>query len=686
MTEPTLPQQYVRTRRFSLGAPRDARISPAGDRVVFLRSQSGADPVTCLWQLDVATGHERLVADPAWLAEDDVPDEERRRRERARESAGGVVAYAADRDLDLVAFALGGNVFWTRLSEVEVGVTQLPTAAPAIDPRPDPTGTWVAYVCQRALRVLRLDGSDDRTLAEPEGAEVSYGLAEFVAAEEMGRSQGYWWAPDGSRLLVARVDESPVQRWYIADPANPATPPVNVAYPAAGTANAEVSLWVIGLDGSRVAVQWDHQGFEYVVAVHWHDTGLLVVVQSRDQQTVRLLQVDPDTGATTVRREDHDPAWLEIVPGVPAVLAGGALVWTADLADTRRLLVDDVPVTPPGLQVRAVLDVDGDEVLFAGSEDPTEVHVWSWSVAGGLVRRTAVPGVHGGRQSGGTLVLTTRAWDGTRMTVQPRGGTATTITSYAETPVLIPRVQLMRAGERELCTAVLLPTWHRPGSGPLPVLMDPYGGPAAQMVMAARNGYLISQWFADQGFAVVVADGRGTPGRGPAWERSIHRDIGDPVLQDQVDALRAAAQQHPDLDLTRVGIRGWSFGGYLAALAVLRRPDVFHTAVAGAPVTDQRLYDTHYQERYLGHPDQDPQVYDSCSLIADAPRLVRPLMLVHGLADDNVSVAHTLRLSAALLAAGRPHTVLPLSGVTHMANQEDLLLLELDFLRRSLAR
>jgi len=685
VSEPTLPQQYVRTRRFSLGAPRDARISPAGDRVVFLRSQSGVDPVTCLWQLDVAAGHERLVADPACLAEDDVPDEERRRRERARESAGGVVAYAADRDLDVVAFALGGNVFWTRLSEVEVGVTQLPTAAPALDPRPDPTGTWVAYVCQRALRVLRLDASDDRTLAEPEGAEVSYGLAEFVAAEEMGRSQGYWWAPDGLRLLVARVDESPVQRWYIADPANPATPPVTVAYPAAGTANAEVSLWVIGLDGARVAVQWDRQGFEYVVAAHWHDTGLLVVVQSRDQQTVRLLQVDPDTGATTVRREDHDPAWLEIVPGVPAVL-GGALVWTADLADTRRLLVDDVPVTPPGLQVRAVLDVDGDEVLFAGSQDPTEVHVWSWSVAGGLTRRTAVPGVHGGRQSGGTLVLTTRAWDGTRMTVQPRGGTATTITSYAETPVLIPRVQLMRAGERELCTAVLLPTWHLPGSGPLPVLMDPYGGPAAQMVMAARNGYLISQWFAEQGFAVVVADGRGTPGRGPAWERSIHRDIGDPVLQDQVDALHAAAQQHPDLDLTRVGIRGWSFGGYLAALAVLRRPDVFHAAVAGAPVTDQRLYDTHYQERYLGHPGQDPQVYDSCSLIADAPGLERPLMLVHGLADDNVSVAHTLRLSAALLAAGRPHTVLPLSGVTHMANQEDLLLLELDFLRRSLAR
>ena len=685
VTEPNLLQQYVRTRRFTLGVPRDVTITPAGDRVVFLRSQGGADPMTCLWVMDVASGEEQLVTDPGLLVEDAEPEEERRRRERARETAGGVVAYATDRVVDVLAFALGGRVFWTRLGDVGVGVRQLPAATPAMDPRPDPTGTWVAYVCEGALRILRVDGSGDRTLAEPEAPQVTYGLAEFVAAEEMGRLRGYWWAPDGSRLLVARVDESPIQRWYLADPANPATRPVNVAYPAAGTANAHVSLWIIGLDGARVAVQCEREAFEYVVTVHWHDAGLLLLVQSRDQRTMRLLQVDPDNGATTVRRQDHDAAWLEIVPGVPAVMAGGALVWTADQDATRRLLVDDEPVTPPGLQVRAVLDVDGDEVLFTASEEPTEVHVWAWSSAGGLVRRSSKPGVHSGRQSGGTLVLTERSWDGTRMTVQQRGGTATPITSYAETPVLAPRVQLMRAGERELRTAVLLPTWHTPGSGPLPVLMDPYGGPAMQRVVSARNGYLISQWFAEQGFAVVVVDGRGTPGRGPAWERTIRGDIGAPVLQDQVDALHAAAQHHCDLDLTRVGIRGWSFGGYLAALAVLRRPDVFHVAVAGAPVTDQRLYDTHYQERYLGHPDQDPQAYDRCSLISDAPMLQRPLMLVHGLADDNVSVAHTLRLSSALLAAGRPHTVLPLSGVTHMANQQDLLLLELDFLRHSLA-
>ncbi len=207
------------------------------------------------------------------------------------------------------------------------------------------------------------------------------------------------------------------------------------------------------------------------------------------------------------------------------------------------------------------------------------------------------------------------------------------------------------------------------------------------MVVQAHNAFLSSQWFADQGFAVVVADGRGTPGRSPAWEKSIAFDFAGPTLEDQVEAVQALAAEFP-LDLGKVAIRGWSYGGYLSALAVLRRPDVFHAAVAGAPVTDFALYDTHYTERYLGHPGERPEVYRAQSLIEDAAKLERPLMLIHGLADDNVVAAHTLRLSSALLAAGRPHTVLPLSGVTHMTPQEqvaeNLLLLQVDFLKESL--
>ena len=259
------------------------------------------------------------------------------------------------------------------------------------------------------------------------------------------------------------------------------------------------------------------------------------------------------------------------------------------------------------------------------------------------------------------------------------------VASLAASPGLVPRPRLLRAGPRQLRCALLLP---EPSAERLPVLLDPYGGPHHRQVLAARDRFLVSQWFADQGFAVLVTDGRGTPGRGPAWERAVWRDLAGPVLDDQVEALAAVAADHPELDLGRVAIRGWSFGGYLAALAVLRRPDVFHAAVAGAPVTDWRLYDTHYTERYLGHPAADPDAYRRSSVLADAAKLERPLLLVHGLADDNVVAAHTLRLSGLLLAAGRPHNVLPLSGVTHLAAQEteaeSLLHLQLGFLRDAL--
>jgi dipeptidyl-peptidase-4 len=258
------------------------------------------------------------------------------------------------------------------------------------------------------------------------------------------------------------------------------------------------------------------------------------------------------------------------------------------------------------------------------------------------------------------------------------------------TPVCEPRITWLRAGEREIRTALLLPSWHRPGGDALPVLMAPYGGPAMLLAVRARQWWLCeAQWFAENGFAVVVADGRGTPGRGPAWDKTVHGDTLTAPLDDQVTALRAAAAHCPDLDLARVGIRGWSYGGTLAAAAVLRRPEVFHAAVSGAAPSDQRLYDTHWRERFLGHPDEEPENYERSSPIRDAARLTRPLLLVHGLADDNVVAAHTLRMSAALLAAGRPHQVLPVSGATHApadeAVVEGLLRHQLRFLREALA-
>jgi dipeptidyl-peptidase 4 len=687
----SLPAQLARTRRFTLGAPHHFTLTPDGATVLFLRSRGGDDRAGCLWALDLSSGKERLLADPAELTSgsaEKVPEEERTRRERAREQGTSIVAYAADAAATLVAFALSGSL-WT-VDTAGGRIRRLPAGGAAVDPRPDPTGRWIAYAAGGALRVIGADGTADRAVAVPDGPDVTFGLAEHVAAESMGRDRGYWWAPDGQRLLAARVDSAAVACWYVTDPADPGRPPRAVRYPAAGTANATVTLWITGLDGRRTEARWDTGAFEYVPAAGWDDHGPYAAVQSRDQRTVRLLGIDPADGTTRLLAEQRDQCWVQLVPGLPARTGSGAVVGHADLAGTRHLTMDGAAVTPPGLQLWAVLGVDGDEVLFTASDEPTQIHLWSYRAGDGARRLSTEPGAHSGMRRGGTLVHVahTVSHPAGRVTAARAGEPAVAIVSLAQRPVQDLHATPLVLGRRELRSMLYLPSWHRPGGGQLPVLLDPYGGPGGQRVTADPGWWsFTSQWFAEQGFAVLVTDGRGTPGRGPEWEREVYGDIFGPVLADQVTALTEAARAHPELDLARVGIRGWSFGGSLAALAVLRRPDVFHAAVAGAGVTDQRLYDTHWRERFLGHPAHHPERYDACSLLREAPKLTRPLLLIHGLADDNVFPANTLRLSSALLAAGRPHEVLLLSGATHQAQStigENLLGHQVRFLQRHL--
>jgi dipeptidyl-peptidase-4 len=685
----TFPRQSARTQRFTLGAPRDVTVSGDGSLVAFLRSSGPEDPVTALWVLDVAGAGERCVADPRELLSDadgDLPPEERARRERARESAAGITAYATDAEHRVAAAALAGQLVVADLRAGTARLLEVP--GPVIDPRPDPTGRRVAWVRGDELWVVELaDPTGARPLAADDDPLVRWGLAEFAAAEEMDRYRGYWWAPDGEALLVARVDEHPVQRWWIADPAEPGRPPTEVRYPAAGTPNADVTAWLVALDGTRTEVLWDRIGWPYLVQAGWDDHGPLLALEPRDQQAIEVRAVHIEDGSSTVLWTDRDDAWVERTPGTPARLVDGRLVVGADRDGTRRLLVDGQPVTPPELTLRVVAHVgDGNVLLTANPvDDATVLDVWRWS-ADGLERLTHGDGVHSVAAGGDVVVLRRTALDQVGTTVTMVGGP--TIESFAATPLVEPNVSIRHVGARRLATALLLPH-GTPDDARLPVLLDPYGGPHAQRVLRSRAAFSSSQWFADQGYAVVVVDGRGTPGRGHDWERAIHLDLAAPVLEDQLDALAALAEEEPRLDLSRVAIRGWSFGGYLAALAVLRRPDVVHAAVAGAPVTDWELYDTFYTERYLGLPEQQPDAYARSSVLADAAGLERPLMLVHGLADDNVVSAHTLRFSSALLAAGRPHEVLPLTGVTHMASQEEvaenLLLLQVDFLRRALA-
>ncbi|MGZ5354088.1 MAG: prolyl oligopeptidase family serine peptidase [Actinomycetota bacterium] len=686
------PRQFARTRGFTLGVPRAFTVSPDGERVAFLRTRTGDDPVSCLWVFDTATGDERCVVDPRDLAapdEEQLTDAERARRERARERSSGVTEFDTDRDVRRAVFTISGRMFLADL--VEGTVRELTSTGPVDDPRLDASGERIAYVTGGALHARVVEGGD-RVLAADDKPDVSWGLAEFVAAEEMNRRRGHWWSPDGSMLAAARVDEREVNVWHIFDSTDPASAPRPMRYPQAGTNDAVVTLHVFDVEsGGRTDVAWDRQAFPYLGRFHWSEGGPpLALVVSRDQRTAHLLEIDPASGATTLVRETTDPAWVDVVFDVPERLPDGRVVEIVSdhKADTNRVTVDGEPVTPEGVQVRGVQDVSADGIVFRASQDPTEIHVWRWSPGGDAQRLTDEPGVHASVTEGAVEVLVSAVPDSARATaiVRRHGTLVGEIRTEAEVPVVQPHPEFLTLGERDLRAALLLPNGREP-DGPLPVLMDPYGFPHGARVLKAGGMFVVPQWFADHGFAVLVVDGRGVDGRGPAWDREMKFDF-TVALEDQVDALHAAAERFPFLDTSRVGIRGWSGGGYLSALAVLRRPDVFHAGVVGAPVTDARLYDTYYMERYLGHPDKHPDVYEKNSFVADAPKLERPMLLIHGLADDNVFVANTLRLSAALFEAGRRHELVLIPNATHLTRSEavteNILRVQLDFLKRSL--
>ena len=682
----TFPRQYARTQRLSLGEPRSFTVSPDGSRVIFIRSHSGSDAVNTLWSIDTTTGVEHELLDPRTLHTNlsELTAAERKQRERAREGASGVTSYACNSAVTSAVTILGGCVV---IIDLVTGNVTMPDIASGIfDVRLSPDGNTISYLRGTSLCIASLAGNE-RVIATDSNAAVSWGNAEFIAAEEMGRFRGYWWSPDSQSIAACRVDVSDIDTWYIADPAHPEQQSSEHRYPAAGTSNASVSLHIISVTSTDVVPVEISGNWEYLNTVAWNNAGLIAQTQSRDQRKIDIHSIDPRTGKATIIFTDTDNAWVELVSGVPALQSDGTLVTCADRDGVRRLLVNGVAVTPTTMQVRSVVSA-GENVVFIANDinTPWETDAWAF-VDGTLKQLTASQGVATVTGSLNCYISRISTLDTERAHFTVHTSTNThEIASLSETSLVQPNVRIMSVGPRGIPVAILLP---RDGlNTKLPVLFDPYGGPHAQRVVASRAAYNSSQWFADQGFVVVIVDNTGTPGKGSVWERGVMRDLAQPVLDDQVEILRDLNDLEPRADTSRVGIRGWSFGGYLAALAVMRRGDLFHAGVAGAPVTDWRLYDTHYTERYLGNPSIDASAYENTCLFNDAENLQQPLLLIHGLADDNVVAAHTLQLSSALLAAGKPHEVLPLSGVTHMTPQEvvaeNLLLHQLEFLQRHL--
>lgn len=827
------PRLRARTLRFGCGAPRSAQTVGDGSRALFLRSDGPEDLVTALWLSwfdESGEHHETKLADPRELLgatadSEDVPAEEKARRERAREGGTGIVGYSADDDGNRIVFTINGRLFLTEIAwNDETGAPEPHTRelagewldedpemyTPVLNPRIAPDGEHVLYTTGSYLMLVDIGGELGDRITAVYGVSVEdedgnpaentwkIGLAEFVAGEEMDRYDGFWWAPDSQHVLFESFDTADEPTWYISDPADPEKPAAGRRYPRALTRNADVYLTVITLafdENDRYAgitgnadVDWDREAYEYVAAVSWrrgHDP--LVLVQNRRQTRDQVLEVavaadGAALGATRVLEEHANEQWIDLVHGTPAYTPDDRLVCSLnDMAtDTNRLTVDGRPFTPAGWNVRTVLAVTDEDVLAVVQRAPeiaTEVPR-AWAGSGAASDAESLFGGHDARSfdvvsmgyDGSVAPITTEPgqWTASRgargMVVSGRdmrsararmrhivtrravGGvtdaviaantsdaanttdiTAADITSTAAEPGFTPNVTFTRLGEHRLYTAIIAPSPESPyaHAEKLPVLMKPYGGPGFQQVIASQSFYWEGQWWADQGFLVVTADGRGTTGRGPAWDREIFEDMKDVTLADQVEAVNALpeavarlnadvesraaqpaagdqadAENHPPAlratsrqreaipmpDLDKVCMIGWSYGGFLSALAVLDAPNVFKAACAGAPPTDWTLYDTHYTERYLG---LDPDVYYRNGIVQDAPKLERPLMLIHGFADDNVTIAHSLRLSQALMAAGRPHTFLPLTGITHMTNDEtvaeNLLTLQRDFLRDALA-
>jgi dipeptidyl-peptidase 4 len=678
-------RDLAETRNYTLGRPVSPRLTPDGNHVVFLRSGSRS-PVQRLFELDVTTGAEREIVTPAQLlagAEEVLSAEEKARRERARVSTRGFTTFELSPDGATLLVTLSGQLY--AVDRVSAKVTPLP-GKDWIDPRFSPDGKFVAACANRELHLIELATHTARQLTHGATETISHGVAEFVAQEEMDRSQGYWWSPDSRFLAYQETDESGVEVRYIADPLHPESEPAKFFYPRAGTANAQVRLGVISRDGGETRwISWDRERYPYLARVTWKakDAPMTLLVQNREQQEQVLLAVDPATGSTREILKESDSAWVELdrQSTLPQWLPGGKeFLWSSEQRGARQLEIRKNDgslvraITPLEFRYDTLLQVSPTfgYAYVRGSNDPREMHVWKFPLAEGNPESlTREAGTHSATfaRDRHTYVHTYEFADGRSgaAVCDESGKVLREVRSEAETPAAWPVVEHLRTSTTPAFDASIVRPRAFDRARKYPVILSVYAGPGVKVVTATKRTYFPDQWLADQGYIVVRIDGRGTPLNGRDWARAIRGNFIDVPLNDQVEGLRALAARYPELDLTHTGVTGWSFGGYFSAMATIRRPDIFRCGVAGAPVVTWENYDTHYTERYLGLPEKNPDAYRISNVTTYADQLQRPLLLIHGLTDDNVYFQHTVQLAEALFRAGKPFELLPLLG-THMVS------------------
>ncbi|MFY0528878.1 DPP IV N-terminal domain-containing protein [Archangium gephyra] len=679
-------RDYAETRRFMSGRPVNPRITPDEKTVLFLRGQPRA-PIQTLFAFDVATGEAREVLTPEAIlkgSEETLTPEEKARRERMRVSARGFTSYQLSEDGERILVPLSGKLYLVERASGKS--TELKTGPGVIDPRFSSDGKHVAYVRDNDVFRLELATNKEHRVTKGGTPAKTHGLAEFVAQEEMSRFSGWWWSPDAKFIAYTESDTAQVEKLSIIDVMHPEKGAEDYSYPRPGKNNAKVRLGITPVTGGKtVWVQWDAEKYPYLATVVWPKKGsLTVLVQNRTQTEQKLLAVDTASGKTRELLTEKDEAWLELEQTFPLWLEDGSgFLWyternggpEVELRNADGTLARSLVKPEAGFRNLARYIEKERTLYFTGGPNPTESYLWR--VKEGGAPEQVRPGTTGEAvemgsvaRSGNLAVITHSSPKSMPRTYVVRGdGTRVgELPSVAVEPGFVPVVEYREVGPLKFHSSLVRPRNGKPGQK-LPTLVEVYAGPTVTVVHKSMAAHLLSQWMADQGFLIARFDGRGTPLRGAKWQRAVHLDFSGVTLEDQAAAVQALAAVVPEVDLQRVGIQGWSFGGYMGALAALKRPDLFKAAVAGAPVVDWLDYDTHYTERYLGLPQQHPEAYEKSSLLTyarDTGKPLSPLLLIHGTADDNVYFFHTLKLSDALFRAGKHHELLPLSGLTHM--------------------
>jgi dipeptidyl-peptidase-4 len=690
------------------------QIAPDGSRVTFLRGKDKDRNRLDLWAFDVATGSTAILVDSTDVlpGEEVLSDEEKARRERQRIAAlSGIVEYQWSPDGRTLLFPLGGELYLYDLAKSgKDAVRKLTNGGGfATDPKISPKGGFVSFIRGRNLWAIDLASGDELQLTADGSDTIGNGVAEFVADEEMGRHTGYWWAPDDSAIAFARIDETPVpiQKRYEVYPDR--TEVIEQRYPAAGDPNVTVKLGTIApRKGATPA--WIELGTNpdiYLARVQWRDAKRLTFQrQSRDQRRLDLIETTLADGKQRTLITETSKTWVPLHDGL-RFLKDDRFLWISERSGFEHLYVASAdgkrltPLTSGDWPVDALLAVDQDKglVYFSagrtadGKADARQNHIHVVPLAGGAIRTLSTePGMHGASFAKNASVYVD-SWsnantppqivlhraDGTRVAALVENDPSKPDHAYApyrdaQRPVEFGTLTAAD-GRTPLHYSLIKPDGFDPAKR-YPVVVYVYGGPAAQTVTNSwpgRGDHFFNQYLAQQGYVVFSLDNRGTPRRGASFGGALYGKQGTVEVDDQrkgVEWLRA----QPWVDGQRIGVYGWSNGGYMTLMLLGKAPNDYACGVSGAPVTDWALYDTHYTERYMDHPKTNPEGYREGSVFTHVDG-IKPgaLLLIHGMADDNVLFGNSTKLMSELQKRAIPFELMTYPGAKHGLRGNDAL-------------